>query len=283
MMLSLSGHCILVAFLVALLGVTSGRRVLLVSAFVPTASSFRKARFSQPLPMAVRPPPPIPLPPPPKPGQEFSFPFDLENVRFPFFSNGYESNPLSPSSNELKWDPIAARDAVDSFVTELKQNLFGDEKTFGTGLGDTSMSIQESIASLQQQIATFDANVLDHLTKVATDLEQRLVEQYPSLGPLYTKLTSFLASQLLQAPPSVTIFVTGVLSFWMINAVLTWGQPPPPTQPYPLRRYDPVSARQYFDRRLFSKVIPRGLYILSQSLQFGLRIWKDSLEYVKHI
>eukprot|EP00536_Pseudo-nitzschia_multiseries_P004594 jgi/Psemu1/285200/fgenesh1_pg.77_\ len=73
-----------------------------------------------------------------------------------------------------------------------------------------------------------------------------------------------------------TIAATAVVSFALVNAILTWGESPPPGKPYPVGKYDPVGARIYFDRRPL-KVATRALTIASRSLTFALSVAQDFL------
>lgn len=73
-----------------------------------------------------------------------------------------------------------------------------------------------------------------------------------------------------------TIAATTVLSYVIVNAILTWGDSPPPGKPYPIGKYDPVGARIYFDRRPL-QVAGRALTIAAKSLSFALALAQDKL------
>jgi hypothetical protein len=74
-----------------------------------------------------------------------------------------------------------------------------------------------------------------------------------------------------------TIAATAVISYVIINSILTWGDSPPPGRPYPKGKYDPVGARIYFDRRPL-QVLGRSLTIASKSLAFALSLLGDKLQ-----
>eukprot|EP00531_Pseudo-nitzschia_arenysensis_P000798 CAMPEP_0116142814 /NCGR_PEP_ID=MMETSP0329-20121206/15109_1 /TAXON_ID=697910 /ORGANISM="Pseudo-nitzschia arenysensis, Strain B593" /LENGTH=920 /DNA_ID=CAMNT_0003638075 /DNA_START=232 /DNA_END=2995 /DNA_ORIENTATION=+ len=74
-----------------------------------------------------------------------------------------------------------------------------------------------------------------------------------------------------------TIAATAVVSFFVINSILTWGDSPPPGRPYPKGKYDPVGARIFFDRRPL-QVLARSLTIASKSFAFALSIAGDYLK-----
>jgi len=135
----------------------------------------------------------------------------------------------------------------------------------------------DSLLALKEQIASFDARALTQLESYAKIVEDSLIKEYPKAQPIYDKISALMAP-LLQSP-SLTLVVSGLLSFFLVRSVLNFGASPPPSQPYPLKKYDPVTARQYFDKRIHL-VIARGLEILLQSVQFGLKLLKDRYEYV---
>jgi hypothetical protein len=74
------------------------------------------------------------------------------------------------------------------------------------------------------------------------------------------------------------ILLSTLLSFLAINHVLlTWGNhSPPPRVPYPLQKYDPLSAQVYFDQRPL-QVFQRFLLIVMKSLHFALSLFGDQL------
>jgi hypothetical protein len=52
------------------------------------------------------------------------------------------------------------------------------------------------------------------------------------------------------------------------------GQEPPPSRPYPNDKYDPITARAYFDIRP-GNVLKRGLEVATTSVGFGLNLLID--------
>jgi hypothetical protein len=74
-----------------------------------------------------------------------------------------------------------------------------------------------------------------------------------------------------------TIAATTLISYVIINSILTWGDSPPPGRPYPKGKYDPIGARVYFDQRPL-QVVARSLTIATKSLAFALRLAGDKLK-----
>ena len=135
----------------------------------------------------------------------------------------------------------------------------------------------DSLTALKEQVASFDAKILTQLEGYAKIVEDSLVKEYPKAQPIYEKVSALMAP-LLQSP-SLTLILSALLSYFLVRSVLNWGAPPPPSQPYPLKKYDPITARQFFDKRIHV-VIARGLEIFVKSAQFGLKLLKDQYEYV---
>lgn len=136
-------------------------------------------------------------------------------------------------------------------------------------------SLKDQVADLKIQLDTLDANMLKQVQSVAQNLNQGILADNPDLKPLVQQITVLL-QPLLQ---STTLVLAGsaVITYVLVSSVLNVGRVPPPQQPYPLNKYDPVSARLYFDQRL-PMVVARGLEIFVQSLQFGLSLLRDKLD-----
>jgi hypothetical protein len=73
--------------------------------------------------------------------------------------------------------------------------------------------------------------------------------------------------------------IATVLNYIVVSRVRTWGQPPPPSKPYPLQRYDPIDAQVFFDGKT-ADVLARSLEIGFKSFGFALALLKDKIEYV---
>jgi hypothetical protein len=136
----------------------------------------------------------------------------------------------------------------------------------------------EQLGPLKEQIQSLDADILAKLDQVARSLEAGLLTDYPTIQPLYEKVTAWTAP-LLASHPSLSIALSTVVSYLLVSQMLSFGQAPPPLAPYPMGKYDPITARAYFDQRPL-QVLTRGLEIAVLSLQFGVQLLKDKIEYV---
>jgi hypothetical protein len=80
------------------------------------------------------------------------------------------------------------------------------------------------------------------------------------------------AFSVLNTPES--ILVSAIISYVVINSVMTWSDSPPPGRPYPKGKYDPITARIYFDSRPL-QVLARSVTITIKSLSFALKLAQD--------
>lgn len=163
--------------------------------------------------------------------------------------------------------------------TNLDLSTFKEQiQAMGSNLEHFELPKLDQLATLKAQMQTLDADILAKLDQVAQGLENGLLKDYPTIQPLYEKVTALMAPLLAQHP-SLTIALSTFVSYQLVSQILSFGQAPPPSQPYPMGKYDPVSARAYFDQRPL-QVVTRGLQIAVLSLQFGLQLLKDKIEYV---
>jgi predicted unusual protein kinase regulating ubiquinone biosynthesis (AarF/ABC1/UbiB family) len=197
--------------------------------------------------------------------------------------------------------PPATATTAPSIIDQLQhqlQDLYTSSTQSAQQLLDVSTlkDIQTLVGYLKQQLSSVDVSILQQLqTKISELLESLAMSSSSSsaassssftiptsLRPLLEQLslpdsssfTSLL--QLLRSNTSVDILVASVITFVVASTLLNWNQAAPPTKPYPFDKYDPAAARAYFEQRPLD-VIARGLYIATQSLQFGLALLQDNL------
>jgi len=125
--------------------------------------------------------------------------------------------------------------------------------------------ISSSVAAAKSTAASVDVALLDNpiIGPVLNTIQQKAMALSPIIG-----------EELASLPPSVGILASAGITYGIISTVLSIGEGPPPSSPYPLGRYDPSSARQYFDQRL-GDVIARGVEIAGLSTKFALGLLKD--------
>eukprot|EP00581_Thalassiosira_minuscula_P014806 CAMPEP_0183723322 /NCGR_PEP_ID=MMETSP0737-20130205/14931_1 /TAXON_ID=385413 /ORGANISM="Thalassiosira miniscula, Strain CCMP1093" /LENGTH=927 /DNA_ID=CAMNT_0025953583 /DNA_START=135 /DNA_END=2918 /DNA_ORIENTATION=+ len=101
----------------------------------------------------------------------------------------------------------------------------------------TAAEIVDGISTVVQ---TYEALVDDKLTS-SPAFSQAWESAKAQLGPLFEKLIHP------DLPPSVTLLIASYVTYSIVNTILSFGQEPPPNSPYPMNKYDAVSARKYFD------------------------------------
>jgi hypothetical protein len=179
-----------------------------------------------------------------------------------------------------------------SQIIETEKALNNMEHTAVSNVAKTLLEIlnsfDESYASFASSILAVPIHTLQEIVTssveaakaTATSIDDILLAN-AVLGPIVSTiqekalaLSPIIGEELASLPPSVGILVTAEITFLVITTVLSIGEGPPPSSPYPLGRYDPSSARQYFDNRL-GDVIGRAVQIGGLSAKFALGILKD--------
>jgi hypothetical protein len=210
------------------------------------------ARYTPPVPV-------LPPPPPPPPSQP-----DILEQLSKDVSRFFESLHM-PKLDTNNLDLSNFKEQIQALGSKLDLNKIEWPKL-------------EQLTALKEQMATLDASILAQLDQVARGLETGLLKDYPSVQPLYEKVTA-VVTPLLASHPSLTIALSTAVSYQLVSQILSIGRAPPPVMPYPTGKYDPATARAYFDQRPL-QVFGRGLQIAVLSLQFGLALLKDKIEYV---
>lgn len=120
--------------------------------------------------------------------------------------------------------------------------------------------------------------VMKYVTTFSQEIDKWLLVQNPEVEAIFKQTLGQLSAITLNTPEAIGI--TTLLTYFVVNSVLTWGEAPPPSKPYPQLRYDPVAAQAYFDGR-FVEVTARALQIVVKSLGFGLAVLQDYVRYVR--
>jgi hypothetical protein len=136
------------------------------------------------------------------------------------------------------------------------------------------------LVTLQNYASQFYLSAQDTLSS----MDSALLKD-PTIGPILSSLQtkvqdlSVLLGQqdAVTLPPTLGIFVSAMVTYSIVSTILSLGNGPPPSRPYPLGRYDPVSARNYFDQRPLQS-LQRGLEIASLSAGFALKLLQDKIQ-----
>lgn len=239
-------------------------------AFVPQTTSAKRRSGAFVLQARYTPvPPPIPPPPPEK----------SPNVDFDRLLQ-----KLTSLGDDVSADDFGAGNFVDGLMRDLSSQMENGialpslDKLWPDDDLPVSFAQQlPALDDLNRQFQALDRSVITMVEEMAQKVQDGVTKDYPNLGPYVNGLKSMLAPAL--ASPSLTILVSALVTYTVVSALLSWDRGPPPSQPYPAQKYDPIAARAYFDNKLYL-VLGRGLEILVQSLQFGLRVLQDKLRYV---
>ena len=235
------------------------------NAFVPSnlqltrRDSSLSARYVPPTPA----PPPIPPPPPEKHAD--------------VFDNLLQKLSLSDSTAGVSTNGGDMGSYLNGLLSDLSSRL--DKGLSLPSFPDKFPEIPsfDGLNDLKEQFLALDRSVIAAVDQMAKQIQDGIITDYPKLSPYMDSLKNLLAPAL--QSPSLTILVSALLTYTVVSSVLSWDRGPPPSQPYPAGKYDPIAARAYFDNKLHL-VVGRGLEILVQSLQFGLRLLQDKIRYV---
>ncbi|GAX12709.1 hypothetical protein FisN_15Hh188 [Fistulifera solaris] len=209
--------------------------------FVPQTTPFHRktslsARYTPPL---------TPPPPPPTPEPVEGWMQEATKTLNELISNGPQYADLSRWSTK---------------TSAALQNLM------------STIELKEQINTLRSQMDSLDAAVLQEIATVTNQFQALVEQEYPLLSPYIQQIQTAMP---LQLTSGITFLMASVLSVLFAGSLWDYSQRGP-SQPYPTGRYDPDTARAYFDRRL-PLVLARGLSIALQSLQFGIGILSDKV------
>lgn len=246
--------------------ILSGVIAFMATSSLPSSDAFVPAlRIPRSTQLAARPPPPVPPPPPEKPDAVF------DNLLQKLTSSDATSND---SGGDLG-------DVLNGLLNDLSTRIQGGVTL--PSLPDLKnklpdLASMQGLQDLRQQFIDLDESVIAAVDRIANQLQDGVVTDYPQLAPYLDRLQALLAPVL--QSPSLSLVVSALLTYTVVSSLLNWDRSPPPSQPYPAGKYDPIAARAYFDTK-WHLVVSRGLEILVQSLQFGLTLLRDKLRYVE--
>ncbi len=180
-----------------------------------------------------------------------------------------------------------------------------EQKLFDTATASTSSSVDAVwMKELVPDVVSKITDILDTLqgmgiyneetfqqvmTTVQDQLEQVLQSSEQVLQSLQSSQSSEQVLQVLQqqhyleqVPDGVMLGGSAFLSYFLISLILQQNlENEPPSKPYPLGQYDPITARAYFDTRL-PQVLSRAIQLATKSSTFALSLLQDYLRYTHH-
>lgn len=206
---------------------------------------------------------------------------------------GGVSLPIPSPIQETVAQIMQTEKATEEVITNV-------EKSSASSLLDIFNSIDSIFNSLQTKVTDTLiqsipkdelSNIITKSIDVAKDNSRQLDDALlsnPTLGPvvslIQSKITSLspllgeqISSSTTGLQPTVALLSSAIITYSVTSSLLNMNEGPPPSSPYPLGKYNPSTARVYFDTRL-NEVVGRGLQIASQSLVFGLALLSDKLK-----
>jgi ABC1 atypical kinase-like domain len=213
---------------------------------------------------------------PPQIASYLEVPANLVIDGFKDVRQGFQ-NVEMPSLGVLQVDVLKSLPDTSNWKEAMTSKLSGnDPLSFVLGKSDFSfLSASELQEKLVTMIAAFDAvddELHKHIVTALSDLQSGIVLNYPQLEPLLLSAKDDLNN----VSPTLLLVGSILATAAVVNTSLNFGQTPPPSQPYPMNKYDAVSAQAYFQRRPLA-VVSRASTIAFQSLQFGFSLFLDSL------
>lgn len=210
----------------------------------------------------------------------------LSITKAPAFTPGHRliKPPLGKAHTSLQLATNDITDGLKNVFLEVNNGLrdvAGNLDKVNIGMNVKSKEILQTLLSRIQTVLDGESALQLEFTKYFTnfvhEIDQWLLIQNPEIEMLFKQTLNQLSLVTFNTP--AVIGITTILTYMVVTSILTWGEAPPPSKPYPLQRYDPVAAQAYFDGRT-SEFVGRALAIAVKSLGFGLSILQDQIRYV---
>jgi hypothetical protein len=166
------------------------------------------------------------------------------------------------------------------FITASLEQVVGKLDTLNNEIGNTYASTLQSVLTQVKSLLSQEQGLQVEFTAIATkllqEIDQWLLQQNPEVEQVFRTVLMQLSAAVSDNTP-VAIALSTVVAYAAVSSILSIGEGPPPSKPYPLNRYDPVAARAYFDGKSL-QALTRALNIGLNSLGFALSVLKDKLE-----
>jgi len=188
------------------------------------------------------------------------------------------SNPMEGITlPEMKLPDVSLPSSPDGLVRDVVAILDKSSESLKTAFQTLVSTLQSALES-----ANLPTEVLqEYVDKIQTALSS-FVASHPEIQPLYNTIQEqFNKIHLNDAPSGVVIALSALISYSVISSILSLGQDPAPSQPYPDGKYNATSARAYFDDHV-TDVIARGIQVATKSLGFGISLLQDKVKYVQN-
>jgi hypothetical protein len=166
-------------------------------------------------------------------------------------------------------------------VTTGVEGLVGGLDNFNTVIDskyqDSLKALLSEIQTILSQETAITAEFSKYAIKISEEIDLWLVNQNPEVETLYKQVLSQISSFTIDSPEALAL--SAFVVYTVVSSILTWDDPPPPSKPYLLQRYDPIGAQVYFDGRPL-EALARSFEIAVKSLGFALSLLNDKVQYV---
>jgi hypothetical protein len=191
-------------------------------------------------------------------------------------------NSLSDQLSQLNYDSFAGKASLavkTASAPAVSPSVVDAKVSDGFNVPDVSAMMKDIkldfLPSLPSDIQLPSIQLPDINIQLPSSASLESIEA--TLTPLYSNLQQSLPLlSTMNISPTLLLVLSTILTYSLINTLLTWGASPPPSSPYPLSKYDPITARRYFDKRPL-EVLSRGVQVTLLSGAFLLALGGDWL------
>lgn len=173
-------------------------------------------------------------------------------------------------SSEIK----VSLDGVATGLREVVGNLDNFNAQIDSKYQDSLLSLLSDIQKILSEEGAIQSEFSAYAAKLSQEIDHWLVQQNPDVESIYKQVLGQVSSLTIDSPGAVAL--TAIVTYTVVSSVLTWDEPPPPSKPYLLQRYDPIGAQVYFDGKPL-QALSRGVEISIKSLGFALSLLSDKV------
>lgn len=210
------------------------------------------------------------------------------------------ASPLSDQLSQIQYNGAfssvgkfassAASRAATATSTSTAASIPSPQTSDATAVANVDFAeifanVARAFTSLEDRAVDVATATLTTIQAYESSLDLRLTSD-PAFGEAWTSVKAAIAPLLASlpshpdlgnVPPSVALILASYVTYSIVSTVLSFGDEPPPASPYPMNRYDPTSARRYFDGR-WNLVVGRTIQVSLLSGAFLIGILADYLK-----
>jgi hypothetical protein len=173
---------------------------------------------------------------------------------------------------------LTIKHSLDDITSGLKTTIGGLDNfnnLLDSKYEDSLKALLGEIQTIFSEEQSVQVELSKYVSKFSEEIDQWLLNQNPDVESLYKQILDQISSLTINSPEALAL--AAFMTYTVVSSALTWGQPPPPSKPYPLQRYDPIAAQVFFDGKPV-EAVARGLEIALKSLRFAVSLLKDKAQ-----